>query len=98
MEEEKQCISVVVGADEYGHRELLGMTDGFRESTRSWRELLLDLQRRGLTQAPKPAIGDGALGFRAALREVFSSTKEQRCCPFGVVLRKRLSGERSIKQ
>ena len=55
------------------------MTDGFRESTQSWRELLLDLKRRGLTQDPKLAIGDGALGFWAALREVFATTQEQRC-------------------
>lgn len=79
MAEEKQCVLVIVGADEYGHKELLGMTDGFRESTQSWRELLLDLRRRGLTQAPKLAIGDGALGFWSALREVFASAREQRC-------------------
>lgn len=79
MAEEKQCVLVIVGADEYGHKELLGMTDGFRESTQSWRELLLDLKRRGLTQDPKLAIGDGALGFWAALREVFATTQEQRC-------------------
>ena len=53
--------------------------DGFRESTQSWREVLLDLKRRGLTQDPKLAIGDGALGFWAALREVFATTQEQRC-------------------
>jgi transposase-like protein len=79
MSEEKQCVLVIVGADEYGRKELLGMTDGFRESTQSWRELLLDLRRRGLTQDPKLAIGDGALGFWAALREVFATTREQRC-------------------
>ena len=79
MAEEKQCVLVIVGADEYGQKELLGMTDGFRESTQSWRELLLDLRRRGLTQAPKLAIGDGALGFCSALREVFASAREQRC-------------------
>ncbi len=79
MAEEKQCVLVIVGADEYGHKELLGMADGFRESTQSWRELLLDLKRRGLTQDPKLAIGDGALGFWAALREVFATTREQRC-------------------
>lgn len=79
MAEEKQCVLVVVGADEYGRKELLAMTDGFRESTQSWRELLLDLKRRGLKQDPKLAIGDGALGFWAALREVFASTREQRC-------------------
>jgi len=55
------------------------MTDGFRESAESWRELLLDLKRRGLKQDPKLAIGDGAPGFRTALREVFATTREQRC-------------------
>ena len=55
------------------------MTDGFRESTQSWRELLLDLKRSGLKQDPKLAIGDGALGFWSALREVFATTREQRC-------------------
>lgn len=79
MAEEKQCVLVIVGADEYGRKELLAMTDGFRESTQSWRELLLDLKRRGLKQDPKLAIGDGALGFWAALREVFATTREQRC-------------------
>jgi putative transposase len=79
MAEEKQCVLVIVGADEYGHKELLAMTDGFRESTQSWREVLLDLKRRGLKQDPKLAIGDGALGFWTALREVFPTTREQRC-------------------
>ena len=79
MAEEKQCVLVIVGADEYGRKELLAMTDGFRESTQSWREVLLDLRRRGLTQDPKLAIGDGALGFWTALREVFATTREQRC-------------------
>ena len=79
MAEEKQCVLVIVGADEYGRKELLAMTDGFRESTQSWREVLLDLKRRGLKQDPKLAIGDGALGFWAALREVFPTTQEQRC-------------------
>lgn len=53
MAEEKQCVLVIVGADEYGRKELLAMTDGFRESTQSWREVLLDLKRRGLKQDPK---------------------------------------------
>jgi transposase-like protein len=79
MSEEKQCVLVIVGADEYGRKELLAMTDGFRESTQSWREVLLDLKRRGLKQDPKLAIGDGALGFWTALREVFATTREQRC-------------------
>jgi transposase-like protein len=79
MTEEKQCVLVIVGADEYGRKELLAMTDGFRESTQSWREVLLDLNRRGLKQDPELAIGDGALGFWTALREVFATTREQRC-------------------
>jgi putative transposase len=79
MEEDKQCVLVLIGADEWGCKEVLGLVDGYRESTQSWRELLLDLKRRGLTHAPDLAIGDGALGFWAAMREVFSSTREQRC-------------------
>ncbi len=79
MEEQKQCVLVLIGADEWGRKEVLGLTDGYRESTQSWRELLLDLKRRGLSHAPDLAIGDGALGFWAALREVFGSTPEQRC-------------------
>ena len=55
------------------------MTDGFRESTESWREVLLDLKCRGLKQDPKLAIGDGAPGFWTALREVFATMQEQRC-------------------
>ena len=55
------------------------MTDGFRESTQSWREVLLDLKQHGLKQDPKLAIGDGALGFWTALREVFATMREQRC-------------------
>ncbi len=79
MAEEKQCVLVLIGADEWGRKEVLGLTDGYRESTQSWRELLLDLKRRGLSHAPDLAVGDGALGFWAALREVFGATKEQRC-------------------
>ena len=79
MAEEKQCVLVLIGADQWGRKEIIGLADGYRESTQSWRELLLDLQRRGLTQAPDLAIGDGALGFWNALREVFGATKEQRC-------------------
>ncbi len=79
MAEEKQCVLVLIGADEWGRKEVLGLADGYRESTQSWRELLLDLKRRGLTQAPDLAIGDGALGFWTALREVFGTTREQRC-------------------
>ena len=79
MAEEKQCVLVLIGADEWGRKEVLGLTDGYRESTQSWRELLLDLKRRGLNHTPDLAIGDGALGFWAASREVFGGTREQRC-------------------
>jgi transposase-like protein len=79
MAEEKQCVLVLIGADEWGRKEVIGLSDGYRESTQSWRELLLDLKRRGLAHAPEMAIGDGAMGFWAALREVFGSTREQRC-------------------
>jgi putative transposase len=79
MAEENQCVLVLIGADEWGRKEVLGLTDGYRESTQSWRELLLDLKHRGLACAPDLAIGDGALGFWAALREVFGTTREQRC-------------------
>lgn len=79
MAEERQCVLVIVGADEHGHKELLAMIDGFRESTESWRELLLDLRRRSLKQDPKLAIGDGGLRFWTALREVFATAREQRC-------------------
>ncbi len=77
--DDKQCVLVLIGADEWGRKEILGLTDGDRESTQSWRELLLDLKRRGLTHAPDLVVGDGALGFWAALREVFGTTSEQRC-------------------
>ena len=81
LDEERSCILVVMGADEQGNKELLAVSDGYRESKASWREVLLDLKRRGLEAGPKLAIGDGALGFWAALREVFPGpqTKEQRC-------------------
>lgn len=55
------CVLVILGADEYGRKYLLAMTEGFRESTQSWREVLLDPKRRGLKQDPEPAVGDGAL-------------------------------------
>lgn len=77
--EERQCVPVLTGADEWGRKEVIGRADGYRESTQSRRELLPDLQRRGPTRASDLAIGDGAPGFRNALREVFGTTKEQRC-------------------
>ena len=75
----RQCILVLMGATPEGRKELIAVTDGYRESEQSWRELLLDLRARGLELGPELAIGDGALGFWAALRKVYSSTREQRC-------------------
>ena len=75
----KQCLLVLMGAMADGKKELIAVLDGYRESEQSWSELLLDLKHRGLETAPKIAIGDGALGFWAALRKVFPETKEQRC-------------------
>ena len=79
MEDASQCILVVIGATSEGKKELLAMTDGYRESAESWKELLLDLKQRGLAIDPKVAVGDGALGFWKALPQVFGSTGEQRC-------------------
>ena len=76
---DRQCILVVMGATPEGKKELLAIQDGYRESEQSWRELLLDVKSRGLAEAPKLAIGDGALGFWAALRKVFGQTRTQRC-------------------
>ena len=75
----KQCMLVLMGATADGKKELIAVLDGYRESKQSWRELLLDLKHRGLTIDPKIAVGDGALGFWAALREVCPETGEQRC-------------------
>ena len=79
MEEANQCILVVMGATADGKKELVALTDGFRESAQSWKEVLLDMKRRGLEIDPKLAIGDGALGFWKALPQVYGSTREQRC-------------------
>ena len=70
---------VVMGALADGTKELVAIHDGERESTLSWSELLRDLKRRGLKEAPAVAVGDGALGFWAALEEVFPATRHQRC-------------------
>jgi transposase-like protein len=79
LEEDAQCILVLLGATPEGTKELIGFTDGFRESAQSWRGLLLKLKQRGLRHAPELAIGDGALGFWKALGEVWPTTREQRC-------------------
>ena len=69
---------VIIGADEYGEKDVLGIMDGFRENADSWRDLLRSLKKRGLRIAPDLACGDGALGFWTALRDVYPTTKEQR--------------------
>jgi transposase-like protein len=79
LEEAKQCILVIIGATPEGRKELLGFTDGARESAQDWRELLLDLRDRGLVIAPELAVADGALGFWKALGEIWPTTREQRC-------------------
>lgn len=78
-EDERMCILVVMGATADGDKELLAVHEGYRESTMSWKEILLSLRDRGMTDAPKLAIGDGALGFWSAISEVFPETKHQRC-------------------
>jgi transposase-like protein len=76
---QRQCILVLLGATAEGHKEILAISDGYRESEQSWSEMLIGLKSRGLTLVPKLAMGDGALGFWAALRKVFGETREQRC-------------------
>lgn len=80
LEEDRQCILVLMGATKDGKKELIGIADGYRESAQSWKELLLDIKSRGLDVDPKLATGDGALGFWKAVREVWPATREQRCC------------------
>lgn len=79
LEGERSCILAIVGATEDGRKELVALVDGVRESTLSWKEVLLDLKQRGLTISPKLAIGDGSLGFWAALEEVHPTVRQQRC-------------------
>jgi len=79
LEDAAQCILVVIGATADGKKELVALSDGYRESEQSWRELLLGLQSRGLKIDPQVAVGDGALGFWKALPQVFGTTRTQRC-------------------
>jgi len=76
---DKQCILVLMGATVAGKKELLGIADGYRESEQSWMELMMDLKARGLVIDPKLAVADGALGFWAACRKLWPTTREQRC-------------------
>lgn len=77
-EQAKLCALVVIGVNERGEKHFLAIEDGVRESTQSWREVLLKLKSRGMN-CPQLAIGDGAMGFWAALEEVYSDTRQQRC-------------------
>lgn len=79
MEEQAECMLVLIGATPEGKKELVGFQVGVRESAQSWRELLVDVKRRGLAIAPEIAVGDGALGFWKAIDEVFPGTRHQRC-------------------
>jgi len=79
LEDEAQCLLVIIRATPEGKKELVGLADGLRESAHSWRDLLLDLKRRGLSSGPQLAVGDGALGFWKALEEVWPTTRAQRC-------------------
>ena len=79
LEDDAQCLLVIIGATPEGKKELVGLVDGVRESAQSWKELLLDLKRRGLAMGPELAVADGALGFWKALPEVWPKTREQRC-------------------
>ncbi len=75
----RQCMLVLMGATVEGKKELIAVVDGYRESEQSWHELLISVKQRGLAIDPQIAVGDGALGFWAALRKIYSKTREQRC-------------------
>ena len=77
--DDRLCLLVIIGVTEHGHKELVAVEDGHRESEASWRALLTDLRERGLEPSPKRAVGDGALGFWKALSKVFPDTRHQRC-------------------
>jgi len=78
-EDQRLCVLVVIAVNERGQKRFLAIEDGMRESKASWAEVLRDLKRRGLLIPPKLAVGDGALGFWAALEEIFPETRQQRC-------------------
>ncbi len=77
-EDAKLCALVVIGVNELGEKRFLAIEDGIRESTQSWREVLQGLKARGMN-TPNLAVGDGAMGFWAALEEIYSDTRQQRC-------------------
>ena len=79
LEEDRLCLLVLMGATGDGRKELIAVSEGYRESEQSWKALLLDVQARGLAVEPKLATGDGALGFWKALTKVWPKTRHQRC-------------------
>jgi putative transposase len=79
LDDAKSCILIIMAADDKGNKELLAVSDGYRESKQSWQSMLLDLKRRGLEIGPSLSVADGALGFWAAVREIYPETLEQRC-------------------
>jgi len=78
-QDDRLCLLVIIGVTEHGHKELIAVEDGQRESEASWLEVLTGLRERGLVQGPKLAVGDGALGFWKALNKLYPDTKHQRC-------------------
>ena len=79
LDKDRPCVLVLVGATADGYKEVIAIEDGQRESKLSWQTLLRDLKARGLTIDPSLAVGDGSLGFWAALEEEYPRTKHQRC-------------------
>jgi len=79
LSDDRPCVLVLMGALADGTKELIAMVDGERESEQSWKQLLVDVKSRGLIQAPKLATGDGALGFWKAIKQIYPSTRHQRC-------------------
>jgi putative transposase len=79
LEDERSCLLVILGADSSGKKGLVALQEGFVESAANWKEILLDLRRRGLSKGPMLGTADGALGFWKAMEEVFPSTRKQRC-------------------
>jgi transposase-like protein len=79
MEDQAECMLVLIGVTPKGRKELVGFQVGVRESTQSWRELLVEAKRRGLALAPEIAVGDGALGFWKAIEEVWHATSAPGC-------------------
>lgn len=77
--DDRLCLLVIIGSDETGRKELLALSDGYRESEASWTEVLMDLKQRGLEKAPRLAVGDGALGFWKAVAQCWADTDQQRC-------------------